>query len=201
MILNESLKALILVGGKSTRMGEDKFLINYHGEAQWRHLWRLCKDVGLEPVISCNNEQKPYFKEQEVQTIEDHSEEMTGPGQAILQALSAFNGTSFLVLACDIPLITPESVRYLINCRKSEMEATAYMDPKLNLPEPLFAIWEHHSLLNFQWKYESGMHCPQKILMNSDIEKVYPDDTLIIANANTQQERQYVVNNIREVRQ
>ena len=51
------LFGLVLAGGKSQRMGEDKGLINYHGKIQREYMADLLDDICEETFISCRPEQ------------------------------------------------------------------------------------------------------------------------------------------------
>ena len=55
------LKALILLGGKSSRMGEEKGLIQYHEKTQAEHLLLLLEELGLEVFLSVREEQKENY--------------------------------------------------------------------------------------------------------------------------------------------
>ena len=51
------LNALILVGGKSSRMGKDKSRISYHGVEQIQHVKNMTESLGLQTFISCRADQ------------------------------------------------------------------------------------------------------------------------------------------------
>jgi hypothetical protein len=57
-----SLKVLILTEGKSTRMGTDKANIAYHSKPQNQFFYETVKKMGLEPFISCREDQKDAFE-------------------------------------------------------------------------------------------------------------------------------------------
>jgi molybdopterin-guanine dinucleotide biosynthesis protein A len=73
-----ALNGLILAGGKSTRMGQDKGMIDYHGKPQREYLVDLLKPYCLEVFISS----KENIKQN---TIADHFD-LDSPLNGILSA-------------------------------------------------------------------------------------------------------------------
>ena len=63
------LKSLILAGGKSKRMGQDKGRINYHGKDQRSYLYELMHEFTDEVYISCRKDQVEELKDFKV--VED----------------------------------------------------------------------------------------------------------------------------------
>ena len=58
MTSTAKLFGLVLSGGKSTRMGTDKGLIEYHGLPQREHLYHLLSKVCERTFISLRREQE-----------------------------------------------------------------------------------------------------------------------------------------------
>ena len=57
MILAGKLYGLVLSGGRSTRMGKDKGLINYHGIPQRDYIYNLLNEVCDETYMSIRKDQ------------------------------------------------------------------------------------------------------------------------------------------------
>lgn len=183
---------LVLAGGKSTRMGADKSVMQWHGKEQRYHmadvLAQLCDDI----FISCRPEQQgdidPHYK-----TLPD-SYTVGGPYGAILSAFKAHPYVAWLVTACDLPLLDAATLQYLLQHRNTNSIATTFKSPFDGLPEPLITIWESTSypvLLEFS---AEGFKCPRKALIrNTDrvtiIEAPNPDALL---NANTPEDAERV---------
>lgn len=55
------LQALVLVGGKSERMGLPKMDLNYHGKPQWKYLESVCQELNIAVVFSCREEQQDFL--------------------------------------------------------------------------------------------------------------------------------------------
>lgn len=178
------LKALILSGGKSTRMGIDKGTIDYHGMPQHAYLKKTLDSLLVSTYISCRDEQKNEFDD----PITDKFVGL-GPYGAILSAFQEDPNAAWLVVACDLPLIKIPEFEYLLTNRNSKKIATACFNPETNFPDPLFTIWEpkaYQILLNY---LSIGYSCPRKVLINSDIEIIHLPRPEVLANVNTPDEK------------
>lgn len=181
-----SLNGLVLAGGKSRRMGRDKDLIQWHGKEQRYYAADMLQHFCEEVFISCRAEQAKDIDDA-YQTLPDTFLDM-GPYGGILSALRSHRDKAWLVVACDLPLLNEETIRFLIANRNSQKIATAFESPHDGLPEPLITIWEQQSypvLLHFLGK---EITCPRKVLMNSDVRILKPLQPEALMNVNTPEE-------------
>ena len=178
------LKALILTGGKSVRMGKDKPHINYHGKAQFAHLYELCKGMGIEPFLSCRAEQRDYFEEQGYQTMTDRLLDI-GPLGGIVSAFMTNPNAAWLVLASDVPFLDEEMLRELIQHRSTTHTATAFQSPFDRFPEPLIAIWEPKAMPMIMSFIALGYSCPRKVLIQTEAHIVVASTPEKLENVNT----------------
>jgi molybdenum cofactor guanylyltransferase len=193
-IYTPPLKSLILVGGKSQRMGVDKAALNYHGKPQRQILVDILRGCKTPPHVSCRAEQAVDFREnlatEDVPIIADTFLEL-GPLGAILSAFRHDPNAAWLVVACDLPLLDAETLAFLIKNRNLSAIATAFKSPQSedSFPEPLITIWEPRAypvLLSF---LAQGISCPRKVLINSDIELLDVPNIDALMNVNTPEER------------
>lgn len=182
------LKALVLAGGKSVRMGKDKSQLVYHaGQKQEIYVARLCQDLGLETHLS-----KAYNFEansiEGIPVIKDRLIQM-GPFGAILSAMMQEPNTAWLVLACDLPFLNRDLLQKLIESRDPGRLATAVKSAAKPFPESLIAIYEPQAYLRFLSFLSLGYASPRKVLINSDIHILELEDDKVIENVNTPEER------------
>ncbi|HAA12288.1 MAG TPA: molybdopterin-guanine dinucleotide biosynthesis protein MobA, partial [Cytophagales bacterium] len=104
----KSISAIVLAGGKSQRMGNDKTVIDYHGKPQREHLYGMLQPLVDEVYLSCRPEQAEELSEQ-YHVLPDSFLGM-GPYGAILSALQHDPNRAWLVVAVDMPYVTEESV-------------------------------------------------------------------------------------------
>lgn len=183
------LKSLVLVGGKSTRMGADKAFLDYHGKPQYAFLMDILRGLGVETYISCREDQVGQFGGNQ-SVIADTFLEL-GPFGAILSAFRHDPNAAWLVVACDLPLLDAETLALLIEKRNPSLTATSFRSPesKEGFPEPLIAIWEPRSYPTLLQFLAQGISCPRKVLINSDIELLTPSVSKALTNVNTPEER------------
>ncbi|WP_082391230.1 NTP transferase domain-containing protein [Jiulongibacter sediminis] len=178
------IKGLVLAGGKSTRMGEDKGQIDYHGLPQVDYLLKEFEKVKIEALVSCRPDQYPGYN-----CITDKFEGL-GPFGAIASAFQSDPNAAWLVVACDLPLVNTSVFEELISKRNLHKIATAFHNLETNFPDPLITLWEPKAYMRLMEFLTLGYSCPRKVLINSDIEEVQPENPAILKNVNTPEERE-----------
>jgi molybdopterin-guanine dinucleotide biosynthesis protein A len=182
------LKALILLGGKSSRMGEEKGLIQYHEKSQAEHLVSLLEGIGLEVFLSVREEQKANYSFLNRPFIADQIQG-AGPLGGIASAMRTLPQTAFLVVACDLPNLQKEQLEFLLKKRNPKAFATCYESPLDGGPEPLCSIYEPKSFSALMKVWVNGKSCPRKMLFNRTVEILLVQNSKFLANANTPEER------------
>ena len=181
--METKLYALVLAGGKSSRMGTDKGNLKYHGKPQRDHLYEMLEEVCEEVFLSIRQDQEDEIPGS-FNAIVDMNE-VRGPQNGLQSAHSQYPDVAWLVVATDLPLINKKAVSKLIAEREFAKVATAYAISGSELPEPLCAIWEPRSFaLAKEFIAETGNTCPRKFLLNSDIKIIHPEDDSVLMNAN-----------------
>ncbi|MEZ5048772.1 MAG: NTP transferase domain-containing protein [Saprospiraceae bacterium] len=181
-----SIKALILAGGESRRMGTDKSQINYHGKPQEQYLLELCEEQSIMAYLSKNSIQDSNNHNQESIIVDRFNN--FGPLSGILSAFAEYPDYAWLVMACDLPHLDKTTIARLIKERNPSKYASCYQRPDNEFPEPLITIYEPRSyqrILNF---LSLGYSCPRKFLINSDVKIINLKDGLTVKNANTPEE-------------
>lgn len=184
------LKALILAGGKSSRMGDNKAELVYrHDTTEAERLAGYCTELGLETYFSLSEYQDEYYGKQ---VIPDRFLGL-GPMGAIASAFLHDPEAAWLVVACDLPLLEKEHLAQLINQRDSRQFATAVQGKSQPFPEPLIAIYEPRAYARLLQFLTLGYACPRKLLINSDMATLKFKDETPLTNANTPEEREWVL--------
>jgi len=178
-----ALNGLVLAGGKSERMGFDKGGVNWHGKEQCYHMADLLKPFCKNVFISCRADQQSEIDRQ-YSSLPDTFTGL-GPYGAILSAFREKPDSAWLVVACDLPLVSEKTLQQLMDNRDTSTIATAYQSSFDDFPEPLITIWEPKSypvLLSF---LSQGYSCPRKVLINSDITLLKAPSPDELTNVNT----------------
>lgn len=180
------MNGLVLAGGKSTRMGHDKASINWHGKEQQYHIADLLKDFCTSVFISCRTPQ-PTIEQNGYASLPDSITGL-GPYGAILSAFEKDSTCAWLVVACDLPMITHSTLNFLVKNRKPEYIATTFQSPFDSLPEPLITIWEPGSYPVLKSFLSKGISCPRKALIHSIANIIKAEDPNSLMNVNTPEE-------------
>ncbi len=190
--MSTPLYGLILSGGKSTRMGNDKGLLDYHGLPQRDYLYGMAAEVCDQVFFSIREEQQGEIDATDRYIVDRN--EYRGPLNGILSAHKAHPDAAWVVLACDLPLLDVNALQTLVNERDSDKLATAYATRESKLPEPLVSIWEPKGLQQAMVYMEAAQSsCPRKFLINSDIKLIYPEKDEVLYNANSLAEYQFAL--------
>ena len=178
-IKHTKLNALILIGGKSMRMGHDKSTISYHGKPQWEYLIQLLEPEVDKVYVSVRENQKVAY----TNVIAD-KEENLGPFGALLSAFEEYPNEAFLVIATDLPFIDQKTIQLIIEHRDKSKFATALKTESKDYPEPLACIWEPEALPTLKEFYKNKIYKPIQVLKNMPI-KTIPINDRIVQNINT----------------
>lgn len=181
---------LLLVGGKSERMGQDKAMLSYDGkQTQLECTAEVLQQVCSKVFIS-QREAQAFPIPAGTEAIYDSVEEAKGPLCGILSSMRAHPEAHWLVLACDLPYLKVATLKKLITeFRQAAPEITAYRSKHDDLPEPLCAIYPSGSdegLLELA--KELGKSCPRKLLIIKESKLVDQDDPRSLDNINTHEE-------------
>ncbi|MEA5461039.1 NTP transferase domain-containing protein [Arcicella sp. LKC2W] len=179
-----SFSALILSGGLSSRMGEEKRLIHYHGKTQEQYLFDLLNSYCSDVYVSINQNQTTNLPH-----IQDLDLPIKSPMVGILSAFQKNPNMAWLVVACDMPFVDKKTIEFILQHRKPEKYATAFENPEEHFPEPLLTIYEPKIYPNLQEAVNQGKKSPMKILQSLDIELIKNFDFQWIKNINTVEER------------
>ena len=187
-MINFSISALILSGGQSSRMGEEKRLINYHGKSQEQYLFELLSLYFSEVYVSTNQNQMTNLPH-----IQDLDFGVKSPMVGIVSAFNKNPDSAWLVVACDMPFLDEKAIEFLLKHRNLEKYATAFENPDEHFPEPLLTIYEPKIFPKLQEAISQGKKSPMKVLQNLEIELLQEFDNQWIVNINTVEERKKVI--------
>ncbi len=174
------VKGLVLVGGKSTRMGQDKSELEYYGKPQKQVAKELLENQGLKSYYSVLN-------------TEDAATEIAdkfiglGPFGGICSAFQKDPNAAWFVLATDVPFVDEKTIQLILKHRNPAKAATAIKGKGKEFVEPLITIYEPKAYPILLQYLAQGYSCPRKMLINSDVEIVEIDDDFI-RNVNTPEE-------------
>lgn len=176
---------LLLAGGRGQRMGgQDKGLLEWHGEPLIAHLNRKTRLLSDDLIISCNRNLEKYAPYAD-QLVHDDEGDFPGPLAGIRAGLRAARHTHLLVLPCDVPRI---DAALLHSMRET---ANQHPDKPLMLRhgehwEPLLCMIPVALLADFERAWDNGERSPGRLMRKLGATALQcPDDDPRLANLNT----------------
>lgn len=179
-----TIYGLVLAGGKSRRMGEDKALLVRDGTSQLEHIAALLQALTDKVFVSTRAEQEDERVRRRFEQIVDQFDDI-GPIAGILSATQEYPHVDWLVVACDLPNVDDETIRFLLANRSVEQPFTAYRSSHDDLPEPLCAVYRAGADEIIRKFVDEGLVCPRKILMRSDTCLLSQPNPASLDNVNT----------------
>lgn len=174
--------AIILAGGKSTRMNEDKGLKKLCGEPLVNHVInRVSNHVDEILVVVGSEIQRDIYSGivgDRAKLVIDRYDE----GSPLVGALTGFSeaiGDYALVVGCDMPFISPNVIQYLFNTVEGHNGAV-FRWPN-GWVEPLLAVYRIKPSLDRALRlYSLGSLKIRLILLDMEDVVMIPIDTLML---------------------
>ena len=180
------IRGLVLAGGKSSRFGQDKALALYQGVRFLDRAVSILESVDLKPiVVTRRGADYPFLK---YPVLYDKLPDQ-GPLGGIYTAMTVFKNTTFLILTCDMPALTSETLRELLNEHEPARQLTCYST--INRAEqPFPAIYEPSILKIIREKIIKNDLSMTSLFREIPLRKVInrQDRLNVFSNMNTQED-------------
>lgn len=178
---------LVLAGGRSSRMREDKAALIYGRGPQLRRAFELLMPRVAKTWVSVRPDQCADPLRAAYPQIVD-GPDVEGPIAGIVAAQALHPAAAWLVVACDLPLLDAGTLDELLAGRDPRRIATAFSSTHDGLPEPLCTIYEPASREPMLRFVAAGGSCPRRFLLQHDALLLTPSRPQALANANTPEE-------------
>lgn len=128
--MNTPFAAVLLAGGRSTRMKQDKALLHWHGQDLWQAQLHKLQSIGADRVLlSCRSDQPLFVSpSEEVEVVHDPEGADDGPLGAITRCLEQVQ-MPLLVLAVDMPWMTAAFLRDQLHKHESPDKGWFFRGP------------------------------------------------------------------------
>jgi molybdenum cofactor guanylyltransferase len=137
-----NITGFILAGGKSTRMGTNKSLLTIGGLTVIERVVNLMKDLFREIILITNqSEEYSFLKLPMYKDIHKN----IGPLAGIHSALVNTKTDKNFIISCDMPLMTEDVIKYLIEYSTNKLITIARAD---NFIQQLCGVY-HQSLVPY----------------------------------------------------
>ncbi|WMX16773.1 molybdenum cofactor guanylyltransferase [Aureispira sp. CCB-E] len=165
MIAKDKITTVILAGGKSRRMGEDKAFLDFNGQTFLEHILENAKGLTAETMIIGDPQKYSTFG------VEVYSDVVMGKGPVggIYTAMTIVPTPYLLVLSCDVPLLRRELLAYLIqNSMVNKMNLLTLED----VWQPLTAIYCKEQLPIFENALNANQLRLRTVLSSLQLNKI-----------------------------
>jgi molybdenum cofactor guanylyltransferase len=184
--LSKNMNCYILAGGKSSRMGTDKGLIQLYDKTIVEHVIRVLKPLFKDLVIVSNDQAYSRFGLLVIPDLINDS----GPAAGIYTALSHTNTDQNFIVSCDMPFITPETIAHVITQSIGYQITVPVYRQKI---EPMFAVYSKSCSKKWKEEIDKGVFKLQVIMskfktleLNVDGNAIFKDD--LFMNINTKED-------------
>ncbi|MHC4290589.1 MAG: molybdenum cofactor guanylyltransferase [Planctomycetota bacterium] len=172
--------AIIMAGGQSRRMGQDKTILEINGTPAIKYVYDQLRPHFDQILISSNNIAEHNFVGAEVVPDEVAGK---GPLMGIASALKVSRNDINFVMACDIPEINIDLVRRLVKKGRNFDAVVPQTGPSKY--EPLFAVYRKSMLAAIDESIISGNFKILDPLKKCNVNYVKLPHTEQLKNLNT----------------
>jgi len=175
----------VLVGGRSRRMGRPKQLLEIGGGTMVEHVVRALSDE-VDEVVLLGDSPVPAALAN-LSNVADAGG-CRGPMAGILGAMRARPDACWVVAPCDLPLLQPSAVQWLLQTRRPG--AWAVLPSLEGFVEPLFALYEPQARTLLEEAASAGNYALHRLASSSRVATAEPPADLRRCwfNANTPHE-------------
>jgi len=183
------ITGIILSGGKSSRLGEEKGLAAFNGKPLVSYAIEVLRPICGKLIISANNQIEEYNK-YGFNVVQDEVSGV-GPMGGILTCLKKSESRFNLILSCDTPFVSTALYEHLLKSAEYYQVVVPKHDGFI---EPLCSIFTTNVLWELQHSLESGNFKMHDFFKKTDFKAIdifpelpfYSDDLFV--NINTQKE-------------
>jgi molybdopterin-guanine dinucleotide biosynthesis protein A len=138
------LSAVVLAGGKSSRMGKDKSLLPFGGSSMIEYLASVLRPVFSETLIVADRKEKFQGLDLGGAAVHENRFPERGPLGGIYTGLAAARHGAACVLTCDMPFVDGEFLAGLAGFWEEQYDALCLEGPEGKL-EPFPGIYHRQS--------------------------------------------------------
>ena len=181
----EHITGIILAGGKSSRMGSDKGLMNINGKPMVQHIIDTLRSLDIPVLIVANN---PQYEEFGFPVHEDVIKDK-GPMAGIYTGLLHSKTERNMVLSCDVPNISAKLITQLIGSTNESKIAILKLGNTLH---PLVGLYNRSLLENLMDSLNKDQLKMKQFCIDMDCSVIeFVDehfDPELVLNINTKEE-------------
>lgn len=181
---HENLTVQIMLGGKSTRMGRDKALVELNGRTLLELALARWRGFGGALQLSVGPKERAALAPEGVPAVADVYPER-GPLGGLHAGLLACRTELLLLTAVDSPFVTAELAEKLLGAIGAADACVYTLDGR---PQPLFGLYRRSCLSAAEELLQAGENRMGRLLRRVDTVYLTADDPAPFLNLNTPEE-------------
>jgi len=164
-----SITGIILAGGKSIRMGQDKGLFEMAGKPMIQHVIDHIEPLCDQILISANMEEYKRFG----YPVDKDDIKDIGPVGGIISCLPHAKNEKCVIISCDLPFVSTEMLKKLIILSSTYEITIPRIDEYL---QPLCGIYVKKIFQKVKCLVQEGQFSIQNIVQQFDLNIVDQSD-------------------------
>jgi molybdopterin-guanine dinucleotide biosynthesis protein A len=163
------VSGIILSGGKSTRMGQEKGLIKLNGKPMIQHVIDHLDPICDQILISAN---ATMYQDFGYPVFKDEINEI-GPAGGIVSSLKHSKNEKNIIIACDLPFASTPFIRTLLDMSENYEITLPMSGPHY---QPLCAVYSKEVYAVFMECINKGIYSLQSIVKAFRIQIIRQGD-------------------------
>jgi len=191
-MVKEEITGIILAGGKSRRLGEEKGLAEFNGKPLIQHTIDILQPVCYKIIISANRQLDDYAAFG-YDVVEDQVKDI-GPMGGLMACLEQSDTRYNFVISCDTPFVPSDLFPFLLESIENfQVAAPVHHD---NYIEPLCAVYATNVIWQLQHCIENRNYKLTDFIAEVKAKKLTINDRLpfyhdeMFVNMNTRKDIQ-----------
>ena len=174
---------VVACGGKSSRMGTDKSMLQYHDLPQRYVAYAMLETACDEVVLSVNEQQVSTIDKGYTFMIDLLLYKNAGPMTALLTAFASYPDVGIFLLGCDYPLLQAQTLKDFISLCRKENRLTAFYNQPAGLYEPLLGFYPAEIGSILMERHSRGKHSLQQFLQEQQAFPFIPENVNELTSA------------------
>ncbi len=186
----DHITGIILAGGKSSRMGQDKALLSFKGKPFIEYAINALQPLASQIVIVSDHKEYDRFG---VTRVDDLIKD-AGPLAGLYSGLYHSKTENNLVLSCDVPLVDSQLLQQLITEDDPSVDVVQYKSGDKTMP--LIALYKKSCIATCSTLLKSGERRLQELTKTLTTKTIILDKDLEhqVININTEHDLNHLRN-------
>ena len=196
--IEDKISAIVLAGGKSSRMGRDKALLNINGSALLTRICLLANQCATQTyVVTPWSEKYQSFVPSSCQLVKEQlvlNATSNTPLIGFFQGMQLVTTEWVLLLACDLPYLSSSQVKQWMPALATVLPTEIALLPRHPKGwEPLCGFYRRNCLSSLEAYLKDGGRSFQSWLARHPVKELPIGDRTCLFNCNTPQDWKLVI--------